>query len=419
MGISQGGVGQADTHRLLRGWKEIARFFGKDERTVKRWEASRGLPVQRPVGERGTVFADAERLRNWVDAQTDREAPVERSRARPLDAGSLRSTDGFVPSARVKQLCLEGTYLWQKRTSASLTEAARLLLQAISLEPGYAPAHAALATTYKLMGEYGPLKPKDAYPRALAAVETAITLDPRIEQGHSVLANIEFFWLRQFEPALRRFEYARRLNPHLVLTRHWYAEALLFAGRTGEALAEVDKAQELDPQSRSILTARAFILLKAGDAATAEKLALQLTANEPDYSMPYRCLAYIYLERQDHARYLAMLDRLAAAVGSRPMQAIVAAGREALHAGGPAAMAERMVAAASPYLAARRLPAYPMAHLQALKGDAHEALRCLDKALRHYEGDLFDYVIDPAFKQLRAEPTFQRGIAELGLPMAG
>lgn len=417
MGVSQGGLGQAD--RLLRGWKEIARFFGKDERTVKRWEATRGLPVQRPVGEHGTVFADADRLRGWVDAQSQREAPVANSRAGPLDAVSLRSPDGFVPSAPVKQFWLESTYLWQKRTAASLTEAARLLLQAISLEPGYAPAHAALAATYKLMGEYGPLKPRDAYPRALAAVETAISLDPRIEQGHTVLANIEFFWLRQFEPALRRFEYARRLNPHLVLTRHWYAEALLFAGRTGEALAEIDKAQELDPQSRSILTARAFILFKAGDMAMAEKLSLQLIANEPDYSMPYRCLAYIYLERHDHARYLAMMDRLAAALGSRPMQAVVAAGRDALHVGGADAMAERMVAAASTYFAARKIPAYPMAHVHALNGDAREALRCLDSALRHYEGDLFDYVIDPAFKRLRAEPGFQRKIGDLGLPVAG
>jgi len=42
----------------LGSWKEIAAFFGKDERTVKRWEAQRGLPVHRvPGGSRTTVYA--------------------------------------------------------------------------------------------------------------------------------------------------------------------------------------------------------------------------------------------------------------------------------------------------------------------------------------------------------------------------
>ena len=33
-------------HRL-DSWKEIAAFFGRAERTVKRWETERGLPVHR------------------------------------------------------------------------------------------------------------------------------------------------------------------------------------------------------------------------------------------------------------------------------------------------------------------------------------------------------------------------------------
>ena len=33
--------------KRLDSWKEIATFFGLDERTVKRWEKERGLPVYR------------------------------------------------------------------------------------------------------------------------------------------------------------------------------------------------------------------------------------------------------------------------------------------------------------------------------------------------------------------------------------
>ena len=39
--------GAAERGRRLKTWKEIAAFFDRDERTVKRWEATRGLPVRR------------------------------------------------------------------------------------------------------------------------------------------------------------------------------------------------------------------------------------------------------------------------------------------------------------------------------------------------------------------------------------
>jgi tetratricopeptide (TPR) repeat protein len=55
--------------KRLDSWKEIATFFGRDERTVKRWEKERGLPVYRvPGSARGGVFAYAEELADWLKA---------------------------------------------------------------------------------------------------------------------------------------------------------------------------------------------------------------------------------------------------------------------------------------------------------------------------------------------------------------
>ncbi len=53
----------------LRSWKEIASYFGADERTVKRWEVSRGLPVHRVPGEaRAPVYAYEGELAAWLRA---------------------------------------------------------------------------------------------------------------------------------------------------------------------------------------------------------------------------------------------------------------------------------------------------------------------------------------------------------------
>ena len=68
---------QTINHRL-DSWKEIAAFFGRDERTVRRWEKERGLPIHRvPGGGRGGVFAHADELREWLKGPGDELDPEE------------------------------------------------------------------------------------------------------------------------------------------------------------------------------------------------------------------------------------------------------------------------------------------------------------------------------------------------------
>src|SRR5580692_1516160 len=55
------------TDQRLDTWKEIGAFFGRDERTVKRWEDQRGLPVHRVPGSgRGSVYAYTSELSEWL-----------------------------------------------------------------------------------------------------------------------------------------------------------------------------------------------------------------------------------------------------------------------------------------------------------------------------------------------------------------
>jgi tetratricopeptide (TPR) repeat protein len=54
-------------NRRLDSWKAIAAFFDRDERTVKRWEKERSLPVHRlPGGSRARVFAFTGELERWM-----------------------------------------------------------------------------------------------------------------------------------------------------------------------------------------------------------------------------------------------------------------------------------------------------------------------------------------------------------------
>ena len=54
----------------LDSWKEIAAYLGKGERTAKRWETERSLPVHRVPGEgRGSVYALTSELDRWLTSR--------------------------------------------------------------------------------------------------------------------------------------------------------------------------------------------------------------------------------------------------------------------------------------------------------------------------------------------------------------
>jgi hypothetical protein len=72
----------------LDSWKAIAHYLGRDERTVQRWEADRGLPVHRlPGAKRGGIFAYPAELDLWMTG-TPRVEPDEREGLEGLEGTS-------------------------------------------------------------------------------------------------------------------------------------------------------------------------------------------------------------------------------------------------------------------------------------------------------------------------------------------
>jgi tetratricopeptide (TPR) repeat protein len=96
-------------NRRLDTWKEIGAFFGRDERTVKRWETTRGLPVHRvPGAGRANVYAYPEELAEWLNgakigAENDAEGnsdaingvAAEVDEEAGVETGALRRTDAY------------------------------------------------------------------------------------------------------------------------------------------------------------------------------------------------------------------------------------------------------------------------------------------------------------------------------------
>jgi tetratricopeptide (TPR) repeat protein len=83
----------------LDSWKEIGHYFGRDERTVKRWERERGLPVHRVPGSgRGRVYAYPHELAEWLQSTKESLA----GEYRPAADSNLRKAFGAAEIAGLR-----------------------------------------------------------------------------------------------------------------------------------------------------------------------------------------------------------------------------------------------------------------------------------------------------------------------------
>ena len=82
------------------------------------------------------------------------------------------------------QLYLKGLYYWEKRTPETLDKARDYFNQAIERDPGYALAYVGLADYYVAAPDYGPIPENVAAPKAKAAAEKALSIDPSSAEAH-------------------------------------------------------------------------------------------------------------------------------------------------------------------------------------------------------------------------------------------
>jgi WD40-like Beta Propeller Repeat len=92
------------SRQRLDSWKEIAAYLNRDIRTVQRWEKQEGLPVHRHQhDERGTAYAYANEIDDWLAARSvrDKEAaassePPAMRRSRVAIAAAVAAAAGAI-----------------------------------------------------------------------------------------------------------------------------------------------------------------------------------------------------------------------------------------------------------------------------------------------------------------------------------
>ena len=434
--------------RRLTGWKEIGAFFGKNERTVKRWELQRGLPIHRPPGSAKTaVFADVIELEEWLKgsrgadladtAEAEPAPPSVEDHPAATVAVPSRKPIGLIAAfgvvalllaivavvaipnfrsatprhqapAEAAQLYQAGVYHWNTRTAEGLTQSVDEFRRAIALDPDYAAAQAGLGNAYNLLAQYGAMKPGEAYPLARAAAEKAIALDPKLADGYGALGFALFYGFKDLRGSETQFQHALALDPGSSRTFHWYALVMMHTGKFEEPLRAITRAQELDPDSHAVRANRGLILFYAGRAEEAIAVLSDLTKSAPDFLAPHYYLATIYLDQKRYEDYLRESMRAAEIEGNAALKAEIEAGIAGYRNGGAQGLFAAMLAVQKSELAAGRETAFNVARTAALLGDRDAAVASLEQSLAVGEPDLLGIRIDRSFKSLRDDARFQK-----------
>ncbi|MGD9347779.1 MAG: protein kinase, partial [Candidatus Aminicenantes bacterium] len=79
-------------------------------------------------------------------------------------------------------LYLKGIYFWNKRSSESMNKGMAFFRQALDKDPAYALAYASLADAFNALGFWGWLAPEEAFPKARAFAEKALSIDDALAE---------------------------------------------------------------------------------------------------------------------------------------------------------------------------------------------------------------------------------------------
>ena len=303
-------------------------------------------------------------------------------------------------------LYLRGQYFARRASDVDVERGIVNLKQAIALEPGFAPAHAELASAYVYAGTFG-LGEEGTLVLARAEADEALRLDPTLRSARNVrtnLAMLSWQWARaraQLDEAVA----SGPRDPDALFRRGQLARAL---GHSEEALAYYHQAMQLDPLGVISHIQLAMLLdglRRPDDARAAAEAALAIN---PTATKAYLLIGLLELNA-------GHLDAASDAFEHETGEYYRLEGQAIL------AFAKKHMAESDAALG-RLIAAYPttagvqIAQAYAYRGERAKAIDWLDRAAEHYDPGLINVKTDPLFASLHGDARYRALLRRMNLP---
>jgi TolB-like protein/DNA-binding winged helix-turn-helix (wHTH) protein/tetratricopeptide (TPR) repeat protein len=311
---------------------------------------------------------------------------------------------------------LKGRYYWNKRTAVSMPKAALYFEQAISKDPGYGAAYSGLADCNSGLAWHGFMSPADVLPKAYAAAQKAVEIDPQSAEAHASLAlALDHKW--DWAEAEVEFKRALELNPQYANAHHWYGDYLSIQGRHDEALVEAKRALELDPLNLMIGTwvgLRYYLARRYDGAVEQSRNTVDL---DPSFAAAHLILGESYVQHGKHKEGVDELQKAASLSGGSPLYTAQVGVSLAL--AGEKKEALQVIRELQDISGKRYVSPYGVAQLYAALNDKERTYKWLETAYRDRAVWMSYLAVDPSFDSIRSEEHFQDLLRRVDLPRVG
>ena len=299
---------------------------------------------------------------------------------------------------RAYEAYLKGRFLMDRE---ELEQARAQFEQAGRLAPDWAPPRVGLANYYAALPFYSDLPPVEVLPKARAALAQALELDETLAEAHAANAYIRAYYEWDWRAAEREFRRALELRPNYPDAYFSYGRFLASRRRIDEAIAQVERAVELDPLSLSLQANRALLDYFAGRYDEAEGRLREILKTDSTHTLVKWGLALVAEQQGKPEQAIAILESIA---GQSLLRRSTLA--HAYAVAGRRDRAEIMLAAFRSEAAKKYVPSYYFALVYTGLGQHEQALRHLERAYEERSTVLAYLRIDPRLAPLRSHPRF-------------
>jgi len=316
---------------------------------------------------------------------------------------------------RAEDPYLKGLHFCHEWTDEGFKEGIRYLRQAIDLDPTYGEAYAVLGDCYSWLPLWALASPKDAFPKAKAAVEHALALDSTLGLAHATLGVVRFMGDWDLAGPERDFERALRFSPGSVAVHLNRSNYLVARGRFDEALGEIRRAIEIDPLSFTTSLQLAWIYFNARRYDESIAQLNQSLSSDPGLGLTQMELAWNYSQKKMHREAAASCERALIEGASTRLQVLPANCAWVYARAGNREKAERLTDMVLELGKEGWLDPYNLVPIYEALGDYKLAFRWLDRAIAERSVGIAFMQIDPMLDSLRSDPRYAAALKRAGI----
>ena len=311
-------------------------------------------------------------------------------------------------------LFLKGRFEVYKMTREGLDKSLEYFTQAIALDPSYALAYDGIGYCWYNKGFLGFVAPREAMPKARAAVRRALELDDSLAEAHATLGIIEALFDWDWVGAEQELRRAIELNPASPVPRYLYAFHFLRpVGRNDEAIREIQAALSVDPLSPLFRSHLAFLYYIGRRYDEAIALFQDVITSNPDYYLAHAMMGMCCSVAGRHNEAFGAYERASHAdAETKFVPSLIAM---TMASSGRLAEAEQLAGQLRRRAETDYITPASIAYIYVAMGDFDRAFEMLDRAAVERDPNLVGLMSNPIFDPVRGDPRYHAMLDKLQL----